>query len=178
MACQTANCLFMKDPEIGKPLLNYNLINSLNELSKNGWGCCEQRHNIPADVLKRIDNTYSWYRDYSSSIYNCILASHKLNLISNICFLSIKVSPQIQESRSSASLQPLVRKGLAKLPEKSELKVNPECQDLSVFGCVLSVSYPVCGSTPLSGICEKQRDTDWWIRQCCLGNAQWVVMRH
>ncbi|TMS19277.1 Plakophilin-1 [Larimichthys crocea] len=36
MACQTANCLFMKDPEIGKPLLNYNLINSLNELSKNG----------------------------------------------------------------------------------------------------------------------------------------------
>ncbi|XP_027135337.1 plakophilin-1 isoform X2 [Larimichthys crocea] len=37
MACQTANCLFMKDPEIGKPLLNYNLINSLNELSKNGY---------------------------------------------------------------------------------------------------------------------------------------------
>nr|XP_046239029.1 plakophilin-1 [Scatophagus argus] len=37
MACQTANCLFMKDPEIGKRLLNNNLIKSLNGLSQNGY---------------------------------------------------------------------------------------------------------------------------------------------
>lgn len=36
MACQTSNCLLMKDPEMGKRLLNNNLINSLNDLSQNG----------------------------------------------------------------------------------------------------------------------------------------------
>ncbi|XP_045931979.1 plakophilin-1-like [Micropterus dolomieu] len=37
MACQTSNCLLMKDPEMGKRLLNNNLINSLNDLSQNGY---------------------------------------------------------------------------------------------------------------------------------------------
>ncbi|XP_008319084.1 plakophilin-1 isoform X2 [Cynoglossus semilaevis] len=37
MACQTANCLFMKEPEMGKRLLNGALINSLRELSQNNY---------------------------------------------------------------------------------------------------------------------------------------------
>ncbi|XP_070758873.1 plakophilin-1 [Enoplosus armatus] len=37
MACHTANCLLMKDPEVGKHLLNNNLIKSLSELSQNGY---------------------------------------------------------------------------------------------------------------------------------------------
>ncbi|KAM6946557.1 plakophilin-1 isoform 2-T2 [Lycodopsis pacificus] len=36
MACQTSNCLLMKEPETGKDLLNNNLINSLKDLSQNG----------------------------------------------------------------------------------------------------------------------------------------------
>ncbi|KAK9528618.1 hypothetical protein VZT92_012770 [Zoarces viviparus] len=36
MACQTSNCLLMKEPEMGKDLLNNNLINSLKDLSQNG----------------------------------------------------------------------------------------------------------------------------------------------
>ncbi|XP_029287845.1 plakophilin-1 isoform X2 [Cottoperca gobio] len=35
MACLTSNCLFKNKPEMGKHLLNDNLINSLNHLSKN-----------------------------------------------------------------------------------------------------------------------------------------------
>lgn len=35
MACRTANCLLMKEPEMGKRLLNSNLISSLNDLSQN-----------------------------------------------------------------------------------------------------------------------------------------------
>ncbi|XP_075952897.1 plakophilin-1 isoform X1 [Anarhichas minor] len=35
MACQTSNCLLMKEPEMGKDLLNNNLINSLKDLSQN-----------------------------------------------------------------------------------------------------------------------------------------------
>ncbi|KAM9362304.1 plakophilin-1 [Symphorus nematophorus] len=37
MACQTANCLLMKSPEVGKHQLNFNLINSLKDLSQNGY---------------------------------------------------------------------------------------------------------------------------------------------
>ncbi|XP_074496694.1 plakophilin-1 isoform X3 [Sebastes fasciatus] len=37
MACQTANCLLMKEPEMGKPMLNNNLINSLKDLSQNTY---------------------------------------------------------------------------------------------------------------------------------------------
>ncbi|XP_044069459.1 plakophilin-1 [Siniperca chuatsi] len=37
MACQTSNCLLMKDPEMGKRLLNNNLINSLKDLSQNEY---------------------------------------------------------------------------------------------------------------------------------------------
>uniref|UniRef100_UPI0037E83B64 plakophilin-1-like n=1 Tax=Semicossyphus pulcher TaxID=241346 RepID=UPI0037E83B64 len=37
MACQSANLLLMKDPEMGKHLLNSKLINSLNELSQNAY---------------------------------------------------------------------------------------------------------------------------------------------
>ncbi|XP_068568622.1 plakophilin-1 [Cebidichthys violaceus] len=37
MACQTTNCLLMKEPEMGKHLLNNNLINSLKDLSQNGY---------------------------------------------------------------------------------------------------------------------------------------------
>nr|XP_020486339.1 plakophilin-1-like [Labrus bergylta] len=37
MACRTANYLLMKDPEMGKHLLNHKLINSLNELSQNEY---------------------------------------------------------------------------------------------------------------------------------------------
>ncbi|XP_040890076.1 plakophilin-1 [Toxotes jaculatrix] len=37
MACQTANCLLMKEPEMGKHLLNNSLINSLNSLSQNNY---------------------------------------------------------------------------------------------------------------------------------------------
>lgn len=36
MACLTANCLLMKEPEMSKPLLNNNLINSLKDISQNG----------------------------------------------------------------------------------------------------------------------------------------------
>lgn len=36
MACQSANCLLMKEPEMSKRLLNNNLINSLKDLSQNG----------------------------------------------------------------------------------------------------------------------------------------------
>lgn len=35
MACQAANCLIMKEPEMSKRLLNNNLINSLNDLTQN-----------------------------------------------------------------------------------------------------------------------------------------------
>lgn len=35
MACQAASCLFMRNPEMNKNLLNNKLINSLNDLSKN-----------------------------------------------------------------------------------------------------------------------------------------------
>lgn len=35
MACQAANCLLMKEPEIGKHLLNNGLIQSLSSLSQN-----------------------------------------------------------------------------------------------------------------------------------------------
>lgn len=35
VACQTANCLLIKEPELGMRLLNNNLINSLNDLSQN-----------------------------------------------------------------------------------------------------------------------------------------------
>ncbi len=35
MACQTANCLLLKEPETGKRLLNSNLISSLNDLAQN-----------------------------------------------------------------------------------------------------------------------------------------------
>lgn len=35
MSCQIANCLLMKEPEMGRPLLNNNLINSLKDLSHN-----------------------------------------------------------------------------------------------------------------------------------------------
>lgn len=35
MACQAANSLLMKEPEMGKRLLNNSLINSLNNLSQN-----------------------------------------------------------------------------------------------------------------------------------------------
>uniref|UniRef100_A0A671YY14 Plakophilin 1b n=1 Tax=Sparus aurata TaxID=8175 RepID=A0A671YY14_SPAAU len=37
MACLTANCLLMKEPEMSKPLLNNNLINSLKDISQNGY---------------------------------------------------------------------------------------------------------------------------------------------
>ncbi|XP_036957733.1 plakophilin-1 [Acanthopagrus latus] len=37
MACQTANCLLMKEPEMSKPLLNNSLINSLKDISQNGY---------------------------------------------------------------------------------------------------------------------------------------------
>lgn len=37
IACQTSNCLLMKSPEMGKHLLNYNLINSLKDLSQNEY---------------------------------------------------------------------------------------------------------------------------------------------
>lgn len=37
MACQTANCLLMKEPEMGKRLLNNNLIKSLQDLSQNKY---------------------------------------------------------------------------------------------------------------------------------------------
>lgn len=37
MACQTASCLFMKDPDMSKHLVNYDLISSLNDLSKNSY---------------------------------------------------------------------------------------------------------------------------------------------
>ncbi|XP_056292848.1 plakophilin-1 [Pseudoliparis swirei] len=37
MACQTSNCLLMKEPEMGKPLINKKLINSLKDLSQNGY---------------------------------------------------------------------------------------------------------------------------------------------
>ncbi|KAF1391995.1 hypothetical protein PFLUV_G00047900 [Perca fluviatilis] len=37
MACQTSNCLLMKEPEICKHQLNNNLINSLKDLSQNGY---------------------------------------------------------------------------------------------------------------------------------------------
>nr|XP_019952033.1 PREDICTED: plakophilin-1-like [Paralichthys olivaceus] len=37
MACQAANCLIMKEPDIGKGLLNRALINSLTELSQNNY---------------------------------------------------------------------------------------------------------------------------------------------
>eukprot|EP00064_Thunnus_orientalis_P001669 superscaffoldBa00000115_g1672 len=37
MACQTSNCLLMREPEMGRRLLNNNLINSLNDLSKNRY---------------------------------------------------------------------------------------------------------------------------------------------
>ncbi|KAI3369847.1 hypothetical protein L3Q82_024656, partial [Scortum barcoo] len=37
MVCQTANCLLMKEPEMGKRLLNNDLIRSLNELSQNEY---------------------------------------------------------------------------------------------------------------------------------------------
>ncbi|XP_062272197.1 plakophilin-1 [Scomber scombrus] len=37
MACQTANCLLIKEPELGRRLLNNNLINSLKDLSKNRY---------------------------------------------------------------------------------------------------------------------------------------------
>lgn len=35
MACQAANCLLMKEPEMSKHLLNHKLINSLSDLSQN-----------------------------------------------------------------------------------------------------------------------------------------------
>ncbi|XP_053171541.1 plakophilin-1 [Scomber japonicus] len=37
MACQSANCLLIKEPELGRRLLNNNLINSLKELSQNRY---------------------------------------------------------------------------------------------------------------------------------------------
>ncbi|XP_073324959.1 plakophilin-1-like [Pagrus major] len=37
MACQTANCLLLKEPEMSKHLLNNNLINSLKDISQNGY---------------------------------------------------------------------------------------------------------------------------------------------
>lgn len=37
MACQTANCLLMKEPEMGKHLLNNSLINSLTDLSQSQY---------------------------------------------------------------------------------------------------------------------------------------------
>ncbi|TNN76418.1 Plakophilin-1 [Liparis tanakae] len=37
MACQTSNCLLMKEPEMAKPLINKTLINSLKDLSQNGY---------------------------------------------------------------------------------------------------------------------------------------------
>lgn len=37
MACQIASCLFMKDPDMSKHLVNYDLISSLNDLSKNSY---------------------------------------------------------------------------------------------------------------------------------------------
>ncbi|XP_060899378.1 plakophilin-1 [Labrus mixtus] len=37
MACRTANYLLMKDPEMGKHLLNHKLIKSLNEISQNEY---------------------------------------------------------------------------------------------------------------------------------------------
>ncbi|XP_059185527.1 plakophilin-1-like [Centropristis striata] len=37
MACQTSSCLLMKDPDMGKHLLNGNLIRSLKELSQDGY---------------------------------------------------------------------------------------------------------------------------------------------
>lgn len=37
MSCQIANCLLMKEPEMGRPLLNNNLINSLKDLSHNDY---------------------------------------------------------------------------------------------------------------------------------------------
>ncbi|XP_034725817.1 plakophilin-1 [Etheostoma cragini] len=37
MACRTSNCLFMKEPEMGKHHLNNKLINSLKDLSLNGY---------------------------------------------------------------------------------------------------------------------------------------------
>lgn len=35
MTCQTAHCLLIKDPELGKHMLTNNLISSLNDLSQN-----------------------------------------------------------------------------------------------------------------------------------------------
>lgn len=35
MACQAANCLLMKEPEMSKHLLDSSLINSLDDLSRN-----------------------------------------------------------------------------------------------------------------------------------------------
>lgn len=35
MACQAANCLLLKEPEMGKRLLTNGLIKSLNTLSQN-----------------------------------------------------------------------------------------------------------------------------------------------
>lgn len=35
MACQAANCLFIKDPEMSKHLLSKDLITSLRDLSQN-----------------------------------------------------------------------------------------------------------------------------------------------
>ncbi|XP_078477638.1 plakophilin-1-like [Lampetra planeri] len=37
MACHSTNCLLMKEPEMGKHLLNNKLINSLNDLSQNRY---------------------------------------------------------------------------------------------------------------------------------------------
>ncbi|XP_058488797.1 plakophilin-1 isoform X1 [Solea solea] len=37
MTCQAANCLLMKEPEIGKHLIKANLIKSLNDLSQNNY---------------------------------------------------------------------------------------------------------------------------------------------
>lgn len=87
-------------------------------------------------------------------------------IISNNVFSFIKIFPQIKKSCSPASLQPLVRKGFTKLPEKGELKLNHQCQDLSGFGCVLSVYFHLRSPHPISGICEKQTEKGWRISQC------------